>query len=54
MEEEIVIIVRKNQARVVKNEAVAEAETFERVFRGPDRFKKAAKFIRAIKDVQED
>lgn len=57
MEEEIVIIVTRKQAKALApSEAAALVETSEglvRQFRGPDRFKKALKFLRAIEVVTE-
>jgi hypothetical protein len=57
VEEEIVIIVTRKQAKALGlPEAAALVETSQglvRQFRGPDRFKKALKFLRAIEVVTE-
>lgn len=55
MEEEIIIIVTRKQAKALAaSDATQVKETAEglvRTFSGPDRFKRAAKFIRAIAEV---
>lgn len=57
MEEEVVIIVTRRQAKQLEaTEAAKLVETSDglvRQFRGPDRFKKALKFLRAIETVTE-
>lgn len=55
MEEEIIIIVTRKQAKALSATDAAQvketADGLVRTFTGPDRFKRAAKFIRAIAEV---
>lgn len=55
MEEEIIIIVTRKQAKALAASDAAQvketADGLVRTFSGPDRFKRAAKFIRAIAEV---
>jgi hypothetical protein len=57
VEEEVVIIVTRRQAAALSPaEAAALSETtagLVRTFRGPDRFKKARRFLLAIAEVDE-
>jgi hypothetical protein len=57
MEEEIIIIVTRKQAKALEGTSVAEladsADGLVRRFTGPERFKKSLKFLRALEAVTE-